>query len=155
MTSVLTCSYYRIVANIALALGIKDRKRCKMEKRKLTKQEIDAMVAQVATVKQSTNLFRDLNDKGLISYTEYLFLLGILTKPHAGFHIAFSMLDIDGNQQVEKKEFLVLQNIIRQKKEVKPGTQSALVSRHLHPGYFLSNQTQNNYFLLIPLLSLS
>ncbi|XP_072332951.1 calcium uptake protein 2, mitochondrial isoform X2 [Scyliorhinus torazame] len=82
----------------------------KMEKRKLTKQEIDAMVAQVATVKQSTNLFRDLNDK----------------EPHAGFHIAFSMLDIDGNQQVEKKEFLVLQNIIRQKKEVKPGTQSAL-----------------------------
>ncbi|XP_043547873.1 calcium uptake protein 2, mitochondrial isoform X2 [Chiloscyllium plagiosum] len=62
---------------------------------------------------------------GLISYTEYLFLLGILTKPHTGFHVAFSMLDTDGNQQVEKKEFLVLQSIIRQKKEVKLGAHSA------------------------------
>ncbi|XP_078078254.1 calcium uptake protein 2, mitochondrial isoform X2 [Mustelus asterias] len=96
----------------------------KIEKRQLTKQEVDALVAQVTTVKQSKNLFRELDDNGLISYTEYLFLLGILTKPHTGFHIAFSMLDIDGNQQVEKKEFLVLQNIIRQKKEVKQGAQS-------------------------------
>uniref|UniRef100_A0A8C5WNK5 Mitochondrial calcium uptake 2 n=1 Tax=Laticauda laticaudata TaxID=8630 RepID=A0A8C5WNK5_LATLA len=42
---------------------------------------------------------------GLISYTEYLFLLTILTKPQTGFHIAFKMLDADGNEQVEKKEF--------------------------------------------------
>uniref|UniRef100_A0A3Q0QP05 Mitochondrial calcium uptake 2 n=1 Tax=Amphilophus citrinellus TaxID=61819 RepID=A0A3Q0QP05_AMPCI len=43
---------------------------------------------------------------GLISYTEYLFLLTILTKPHTGFHIAFKMLDVDGNEHVDKKEFL-------------------------------------------------
>lgn len=72
---------------------------------------------------------------GLVSYTEYLFLLTILTskyignsnwpiieliellresdkclcagaEPHTGFHIAFKMLDIDGNQHVDKKEFL-------------------------------------------------
>ncbi|XP_072433489.1 calcium uptake protein 2, mitochondrial isoform X1 [Chiloscyllium punctatum] len=96
----------------------------KMNIKKLTKQDIDSLVAQVTTVKQSTNLFRDLGDNGLISYTEYLFLLGILTKPHTGFHVAFSMLDTDGNQQVEKKEFLVLQSIIRQKKEVKLGAHS-------------------------------
>ncbi|XP_078401566.1 calcium uptake protein 2, mitochondrial isoform X1 [Cetorhinus maximus] len=96
----------------------------KMEKKKLTKQDIDVLVAQATTVKQSTNLFRDLGDNGLISYTEYLFLLGILTKPDTGFHIAFSMLDIDGNRQVEKKEFLVLQSIIRQKKDVKLGAQT-------------------------------
>ncbi|XP_059502652.1 calcium uptake protein 2, mitochondrial [Stegostoma tigrinum] len=95
-----------------------------MNKKKLTKQDIDTLVAQAATVKQSTNLFRDLGDNGLISYTEYLFLLGVLTKPHTGFRIAFTMLDTDGNQQVEKKEFLVLQSIIRQKKEVKLGAHS-------------------------------
>ncbi|XP_067889742.1 calcium uptake protein 2, mitochondrial [Heterodontus francisci] len=98
----------------------------KMDKKKLTKQDIDVLVTQATTVKQSTNLFRDLGDNGLISYTEYLFLLGILTKPHTGFHIAFRMLDTDGNQQVEKKEFLVLQSIIGQKKEVKQGAHSTL-----------------------------
>uniref|UniRef100_A0A8C3UEJ1 Mitochondrial calcium uptake 2 n=1 Tax=Catharus ustulatus TaxID=91951 RepID=A0A8C3UEJ1_CATUS len=42
---------------------------------------------------------------GLISYAEYLFLLTILTKPQTGLQIAFKMLDADGNEQVEKKEF--------------------------------------------------
>ena len=32
----------------------------------------------------------------------------ILTEPQSGFHIAFNMFDTDGNQMVEKKEFLVV-----------------------------------------------
>uniref|UniRef100_A0A8C6TDL4 Mitochondrial calcium uptake 2 n=1 Tax=Neogobius melanostomus TaxID=47308 RepID=A0A8C6TDL4_9GOBI len=48
----------------------------------------------------------------LISYTEYLFLLTIVTKPGTGFHIAFKMLDVDGNEQVDKKEFLKVAIII-------------------------------------------
>uniref|UniRef100_A0A8D0EMD1 Mitochondrial calcium uptake family member 3 n=1 Tax=Strix occidentalis caurina TaxID=311401 RepID=A0A8D0EMD1_STROC len=48
------------------------------------------------------------NASGVISYTEYLFLLCILTKPHAGFRIAFNMFDTDGNEMVDKKEFLVV-----------------------------------------------
>ncbi|CAG2061044.1 unnamed protein product [Timema podura] len=44
---------------------------------------------------------------GIISYTEYLFLLSILTKPRTGFEIAFNMFDTDGNQRVDKNEFLV------------------------------------------------
>lgn len=67
---------------------------------------------------------------GIISYTEYLFLLSILTskclhghlykyrkqiliifmftEPKSGFHIAFNMFDTDGNQRVDKNEFLVV-----------------------------------------------
>lgn len=75
---------------------------------------------------------------GVISYTEYLFLLCILTseylkwlkthcpekdsefeswltsvidlisEPHAGFRIAFNMFDADGNEMVDKREFLVV-----------------------------------------------
>uniref|UniRef100_A0A8C7PBC7 EF-hand domain-containing protein n=1 Tax=Oncorhynchus mykiss TaxID=8022 RepID=A0A8C7PBC7_ONCMY len=56
----------------------------------------------------------------LISYTEYLFLLTILTKPHTGFHIAFKMLDIDGNEHVDRKEFLKLKKIIGKRKETVP-----------------------------------
>ncbi|XP_070265403.1 calcium uptake protein 2, mitochondrial isoform X4 [Myotis yumanensis] len=55
----------------------------------------------------------------LISYTEYLFLLTILTKPHTGFHVAFKMLDADGNEMVEKKEFFKLQKIISKEDDLK------------------------------------
>lgn len=27
-------------------------------------------------------------------------------EPHTGFHIAFKMLDVDGNEHVDKREFL-------------------------------------------------
>uniref|UniRef100_U3KMD4 Mitochondrial calcium uptake 2 n=1 Tax=Oryctolagus cuniculus TaxID=9986 RepID=U3KMD4_RABIT len=55
----------------------------------------------------------------LISYTEYLFLLTILTKPHSGFHVAFKMLDADGNEMIEKKEFFKLQKIISKQDDLK------------------------------------
>ncbi|XP_074939518.1 calcium uptake protein 2, mitochondrial isoform X2 [Phalacrocorax aristotelis] len=55
----------------------------------------------------------------MISYAEYLFLLTILTKPQTGFQIAFKMLDTDGNEQVEKKEFFKLQRIIGKEDDLK------------------------------------
>lgn len=73
---------------------------------------------------------------GIISYTEYLFLLSILTskfcnievyqfvrvlfdssiwitEPQSGFEIAFNMFDTDGNQRVDKNEFLVVSWFLR------------------------------------------
>lgn len=78
---------------------------------------------------------------GVISYTEYLFLLCILTskyifqyylendlemrrwlsnvipchlisEPHAGFRIAFNMFDADGNEMVDKREFMVVWELL-------------------------------------------
>ncbi|XP_029791026.1 calcium uptake protein 3, mitochondrial isoform X3 [Suricata suricatta] len=75
----------------------------------LTKQELNQMLSETPPVwKGSSKLFRNLKERGVISYTEYLFLLCILTKPHAGFRIAFNMFDTDGNEMVDKKEFLVV-----------------------------------------------
>merc|ERR1719461_2199938 len=59
----------------------------------------------------SNSLFRHLGNKGIISYSEYLFLLTILIKPSSGFKIAFSMLDQDGNERIDKQEFKVLESI--------------------------------------------
>ncbi|KAK7929341.1 hypothetical protein WMY93_005736 [Mugilogobius chulae] len=74
----------------------------------LTKQELEKILTETPPVwKGSSKLFRNLRERGIISYTEYLFLLCILTKPHAGFKIAFNMFDADGNQMVDKREFLV------------------------------------------------
>ncbi|KAE8288073.1 Calcium uptake protein 2, mitochondrial EF-hand domain-containing family member A1 Precursor [Larimichthys crocea] len=89
----------------------------KLQKRMLTQQEVDRMLVSASKVGAGNDLFRTLGDNGLISYTEYLFLLTILTKPRTGFHIAFKMLDVDGNEQVDQKEFLKLKNIIGSSKK--------------------------------------
>ncbi|KAM3865220.1 calcium uptake protein 3, mitochondrial-like [Diretmus argenteus] len=86
--------------------------------RSLTKQELEKILLDTPPVwKGTSKLFRNLRERGIIAYTEYLFLLCILTKPHAGFKIAFNMFDADGNEMVDKREFLVLQEIFRKKNE--------------------------------------
>ncbi|XP_044140624.1 calcium uptake protein 2, mitochondrial [Bufo gargarizans] len=91
----------------------------KTNTRTLTKKEFESMLSRAAKAKPGPKFFRDLGDKGLISYTEYLFLLTILTKPKTGFQIAFEMLDADDNDQVDKKEFFKLQKILGTKDELK------------------------------------
>ncbi|XP_066574370.1 calcium uptake protein 3, mitochondrial isoform X2 [Amia ocellicauda] len=105
----------------------------------LSKQELEKILSDTPPVwKGTSKLFRNLRDRGIIAYTEYLFLLCILTKPHAGFKIAFNMFDADGNQMVDKKEFLVLQEIFRKKNEKKlrkgDAEKSALLNLQLY-GY--------------------
>ncbi|XP_008977484.1 calcium uptake protein 3, mitochondrial isoform X3 [Callithrix jacchus] len=68
----------------------------------LSKQELNQMLAETPPVwKGSSKLFRNLKER----------------EPHAGFRIAFNMFDTDGNEMVDKKEFLVLQEIFRKKNE--------------------------------------
>uniref|UniRef100_A0A8C1GDD8 Mitochondrial calcium uptake family, member 3a n=2 Tax=Cyprinus carpio TaxID=7962 RepID=A0A8C1GDD8_CYPCA len=82
--------------------------------RSLNKQELEKILSDTPPVwKGTSKLFRNLRERGIIAYTEYLFLLSILTKPHAGFKIAFNMFDADGNQMVDKREFLVVTNMIK------------------------------------------
>ncbi|KAL1262186.1 hypothetical protein QQF64_007451, partial [Cirrhinus molitorella] len=86
----------------------------------LSKQDLDKILSDTPPVwKGSSRLFRNLRERGVIAYTEYLFLLCILTKPHAGFKIAFNMFDADGNEMVDKMEFMVLEEIFRKKNEKK------------------------------------
>ncbi|KAH0509924.1 Calcium uptake protein 3, mitochondrial [Microtus ochrogaster] len=68
----------------------------------LSKQELSQMLSETPPVwKGSSKLFRNLKER----------------EPHAGFRIAFNMFDTDGNEMVDKKEFLVLQEIFRKKNE--------------------------------------
>ncbi|XP_051551665.1 calcium uptake protein 2, mitochondrial-like isoform X2 [Myxocyprinus asiaticus] len=90
----------------------------KLQKKMLTKRDVEEMMKVASKSEAGNNLFRGIGDKGLISYTEYLFLLTILTKPQTGFHIAFKMLDIDGNEHVDKKEFQKLKKIICPRKKL-------------------------------------
>ncbi|KAB0401966.1 hypothetical protein E2I00_005487, partial [Balaenoptera physalus] len=83
-------------------------------------------------------LFATVECEGQLFMTPYDFILAVTTdepkfaktwkslskqgslwnlEPHAGFRIAFNMFDTDGNEMVDKKEFLVLQEIFRKKNE--------------------------------------
>ncbi|XP_077254941.1 calcium uptake protein 3, mitochondrial-like isoform X1 [Temnothorax americanus] len=87
--------------------------RPRLKRRVLTDQELEVMRNSTSTLRHgSTHMFRNLRDKGIISYTEYLFLLSILTKPKTSFQIAFNMFDIDGNERVDKTEFLVIRRLL-------------------------------------------
>ncbi|XP_016100884.1 calcium uptake protein 3, mitochondrial-like isoform X1 [Sinocyclocheilus grahami] len=120
--------------------------------RSLTKQDLDKVLSDTPPVwKGSSHLFRNLRERGVIAYTEYLFLLCILTKPHAGFKIAFNMFDADGNEMVDKREFMVLEEIFRKKKEKKkeragdPDSPSQLsVELYGHQGSVTSNHETEN-----------
>ncbi|XP_018351729.1 PREDICTED: calcium uptake protein 3, mitochondrial isoform X2 [Trachymyrmex septentrionalis] len=86
--------------------------RPRLKRRVLTDQELEVMRNSTSSLRHgNTHMFRNLRDKGIISYTEYLFLLSILTKPKTGFQIAFNMFDTDGNERVDKTEFLVMEKI--------------------------------------------
>ncbi|KAJ8983884.1 hypothetical protein NQ317_000920 [Molorchus minor] len=86
--------------------------RPRLKRRVLTQRELEKTVESTPSLNQgSPRLFRNLRDRGIISYTEYLFLLSILTKPQSGFRIAFNMFDTDGNERVDKTEFLVMEKI--------------------------------------------
>ncbi|KAG5668317.1 hypothetical protein PVAND_016261 [Polypedilum vanderplanki] len=91
---------------------VEQEPRPRLKRKTLTEQEIEQIKSATPSLKKgSSNLFRSLRDKGIISYTEYLFLLSVLTKPHSGFKIAFNMFDTDGNSKVDKNEFLVMEKI--------------------------------------------
>ncbi|XP_049817095.1 calcium uptake protein 3, mitochondrial isoform X2 [Aethina tumida] len=86
--------------------------RPRLKRKVLTQKELDKLKDSTPPLNQgSPRLFRTLRDKGIISYTEYLFLLSVLTKPQSGFRIAFNMFDTDGNERVDKNEFLVMEKI--------------------------------------------
>ncbi|XP_064636150.1 calcium uptake protein 3, mitochondrial-like isoform X9 [Lineus longissimus] len=113
--------------------------RARGRRRVLSRYEVEQTLKNTPPLhKGSTKMFRNLNDKGLLSYTEYLFLLCVLTtpgpmgkprshsssarEPKSGFEIAFNMFDADGNQRVDKREFLVLNMIISLSNIFNPAT---------------------------------
>ncbi|CAD6227721.1 GSCOCG00006175001-RA-CDS [Cotesia congregata] len=91
---------------------IEPEPRPRYKRRILANKDIE-MIKNTTPLLQRGNshMFRNLKDKGIISYTEYLFLLSILTKPQTGFRIAFNMFDTDGNEIVDKDEFLVMRKL--------------------------------------------
>lgn len=97
-----------------------DHPRPRVRRKLLTKEMVDKYLNKTPGHGSGSNrFFRNLEEKGLISYSEYLFLLCVITKPKSNFRIAFNMFDTDGNKKVDKSEFLVVTQIFQRDSEPK------------------------------------
>ncbi|KAM7360852.1 mitochondrial calcium uptake 3 isoform 2-T2 [Cochliomyia hominivorax] len=76
---------------------VEQEPRPRLKRRILTDQEVAKIKDETPPLKKGSNqLFRTLRDK----------------EPKSGFRIAFNMFDTDGNQRVDKNEFLVILKIL-------------------------------------------
>ncbi|CAF1578013.1 unnamed protein product [Rotaria magnacalcarata] len=99
---------------------IAERPRPRIGRRQLTDSMVDSILYNTPPKHRGSNrFFRNLEDTGLISYAEYLFLWVILTKPSTQFEIVFALFDIDGNQLVDKHEFLVFGRVMSDKRMIR------------------------------------
>jgi Ca2+-binding EF-hand superfamily protein len=59
------------------------------------------------------SIFYKLGQTGLISFSDYIFLLTLLSTPPRNFEIGFRMFDFNGDGEVDNDEFSKVQEIIR------------------------------------------
>ncbi len=72
------------------------------------------------------SIFHRLGAGGLISFSDYIFLLTVLSTSRRHFEIAFKMFDLNGDGNVDAKEFEVVTNLMR--------SQSSMGARHRDHG---------------------
>ncbi|KAI3383079.1 hypothetical protein SNEBB_001538 [Seison nebaliae] len=68
----------------------------------------------VGKLTSENSMFYKIATNGLIGYSDFVFLLTLLSASPRHFEIAFKMFDFDGNGNVDLKEFSLLQDSLRQ-----------------------------------------
>ncbi|XP_047995003.1 calcium uptake protein 3, mitochondrial [Leguminivora glycinivorella] len=92
---------------------VEQEPRPRLKRRILTTKEIEQLRDSTPALKKgSPQMFRNQRDRGKTSWVSFSHLMVSLTKPASGFQIAFNMFDTDGNQRVDKNEFLVIQRLL-------------------------------------------
>jgi Ca2+-binding EF-hand superfamily protein len=64
------------------------------------------------------SVFYKLGEHGLISFSDYMFLLVVLSTPPRMFEIAFKMFDLNGDGDVEFEEFEKVRDVLRSQSSV-------------------------------------
>ncbi|XP_052819263.1 calcium uptake protein 1, mitochondrial-like isoform X2 [Mya arenaria] len=64
------------------------------------------------------SIFYKLGECGLIAFSDYVFLLTVLSTPPRNFEIAFRMFDINGDGEVDHTEFAKISDILRNQTSV-------------------------------------
>ncbi|XP_031574950.1 calcium uptake protein 1, mitochondrial-like [Actinia tenebrosa] len=58
------------------------------------------------------SVFMKMGDYGLVSFSDYIFLLTVLSLPPRMYEVAFQMFDLNGDGEVSPEEFEKVQNIL-------------------------------------------
>ncbi|CAO1319525.1 unnamed protein product [Diamesa serratosioi] len=67
---------------------------------------------------EEDSIFYKLGSYGLISFSDYVFLLTVLSTSRRHFEIAFRMFDLNGDGDVDSSEFEQVANLIRQQTSI-------------------------------------
>nr|CAB3263834.1 calcium uptake protein 1, mitochondrial [Phallusia mammillata] len=62
---------------------------------------------------EEKSIFHALGECGFISFSDYIFLLTVLSTPQRNFEIAFQMFDLNGDGEVDVEEFQQVTNTAR------------------------------------------
>ena len=68
-------------------------------------EELSGLMSSLGVPESS--IFHKLGAGGLISFSDYIFLLTVLSTSRRHFEIAFKMFDLNGDGDVDAKEFEV------------------------------------------------
>ena len=86
----------------------------------LSNENVSNLVSNLGMEEES--IFQKLSSGGLISFSDYIFLLTVLSTSRRHFEIAFKMFDLNGDGDVDAKEFEVVTNLMK--------SQSSMGARH-------------------------
>ena len=76
------------------------------------------------------SIFHQLSSGGLISFSDYIFLLTVLSTSRRHFEIAFKMFDLNGDGNVDAKEFEVVTNLMKNQSSMGARHRDHSVSKH-------------------------
>ena len=91
------------------------------------------------------SIFHQLSSGGLISFSDYIFLLTVLSTSRRHFEIAFKMFDLNGDGNVDAKEFEVVTNLMKNQSSMGARHRDHSVSKHQIQSN--SSKTLNSFFL--------
>ena len=83
-------------------------------------KEVENVVQNLGMEEES--IFQKLSSGGLICFSDYIFLLTVLSTSRRHFEVAFKMFDLNGDGDVDAKEFEVVTNLMK--------SQSSMGARH-------------------------